>query len=111
MPAPNRKAKSLNHLPPGNENSSVITSEHDIYKKVPPASEVKTITTISEECYRANPSETPIGVAKANINRSHTTRDTLFLKALYKAILNDIASAYLCNIIAIIKSIATYGLS
>jgi len=65
---------------------------------------VKTIVTIDLALLIINPSAIPSGVAKAKMNSSQNNVLKSSLKALYKAILKDIASAYLCKPIAIIKS-------
>jgi hypothetical protein len=68
--APNIYAKNFFHLCPGNENSSTITSEHEMYKKVPPARLVNVILTISDAVDKINPIAIPRGVANENINIS-----------------------------------------
>ena len=54
----------------GIENSSTMTSLAAMYRKVPPANELKITSTISELCCRAMPSRMPTGVAAAKILKS-----------------------------------------
>lgn len=68
--APNKKAKYLIHLFPGNANSSTINSEQDTYMKVPPARLVKIITTIGDEDSNIIPNIQPKGVAQENKDNS-----------------------------------------
>jgi len=68
--APKMNAISLNHLFPGRENSSTISSEHDTYMKLPPAILIKMTLTISDIPLNRIPMKVPIGVAAAKIKRN-----------------------------------------
>lgn len=77
--------KSFHHLLPGNENSSTMSSEHATYTKVPPANEVKMISTKSDALPRRIPIVVPIGVAQAKMlmNLSKVLKSILlFIKAI-----------------------------
>lgn len=104
--APNKYAANLIHLPPGIENSSTITSEHEMYKKVPPARLVNTTSTIAGAFPSKIPKVTPRGVANENMKISQKMILKLFGNDLPIDIDKDIPSAHLCNKIAIIKSTA-----
>ena len=71
--APRMKTSNLTHLPPGSENSSTMTSEQAMYKKVPPAREEKMTSTMSEVFWRMMPRVTPTGVAKEKVNSIQNT--------------------------------------
>ena len=69
-----------------------------MYMKVPPANELKTISIISFDSYRAIPIPTPIGAANANANSKVIALliSSLVLKFLLKETPKDIASGDLC---------------
>lgn len=101
---PNEKNKSLKNLFSGCENSSMITSEQAIYRNVPPARQLKTISTISLLSYNIIPNITPIGVNKENINNNENIKLFLFGNTFAIEIPRDMPAAPLCNTIAKHKS-------
>lgn len=101
---PNEKNKSLKNLFSGYENSSMITSEQAIYRNVPPARQLKTISTISLLSYNIIPNITPIGVNKENINNNENIKLFLFGNTFAIEIPRDMPAAPLCNTIAKHKS-------
>eukprot|EP00349_Pseudokeronopsis_sp_Brazil_P009626 CAMPEP_0202970262 /NCGR_PEP_ID=MMETSP1396-20130829/16246_1 /ASSEMBLY_ACC=CAM_ASM_000872 /TAXON_ID= /ORGANISM="Pseudokeronopsis sp., Strain Brazil" /LENGTH=147 /DNA_ID=CAMNT_0049698661 /DNA_START=62 /DNA_END=505 /DNA_ORIENTATION=- len=105
--APIKKESSLKKRFPGRENSSVMISEQDMYRKVPPAMLMNTMSTIVDRFDSNSPSATPIGVAKAKINMSQHRILKFPGKAFYSEIDSDIPSAYLCNNTEIMRSTAT----
>jgi len=106
--APTIYAKNLIHLFPGNENSSTITSEQDMYKNVPPAKLVNVILTSGDAVDRISPKAIPNGVAHENMNISQNMKFNFPGNALVNEILSDIASANLWRKIASIKSYADW---
>ena len=68
MAIPTKKKKSLRNLLSGIENSSTITSEQEMYRKVPAAKQENIISTNSfESLSRPHPIATPAGVKMANV--------------------------------------------
>ena len=97
---PKEKNKSLRNLFSGYENSSMMTSEQAIYRNVPPARQLKTISTISLLSCKIIPIITPIGVNKENINSNEKIKLFLFGNTFAIEIPRDIPAAPLCKTIA-----------
>jgi hypothetical protein len=83
----------------------MITSEQAIYRKVPPAKQLKTISIIGllEFC-KIIPIITPIGVNNENINKSEKMKLFLFGNTFAIEIPKDMPAAPLCIMIAKHKS-------
>ena len=92
------------------ENSSTMTSEHEMYKKEPPAKQENTISTISLDPPSKIPNVTPIGVNTPNKQIMVVTN--LFSSGKVFAILipRDIPAAPLCITMASAK-ISTFFIS
>ena len=77
-----------------------MTSEHDMYRKVPAAMQVNANSVMSDWFYITQPRITPIGVNKANNVMNFMTKASFPGNVLPMDIPKDIPAAHLCNTMA-----------